>query len=67
MGLFVPSKRPLPRKFDYEPRFYDPRRDESLRQRMRVARKARKRSSPTRALYIGALLALALYLLNTLG
>ncbi len=68
MGLFVPGgKRPTARRFDYEPRFYDPTRDETLRQRIRVARGARKRSSPTKALYIGALIALVLYLFNALG
>ncbi len=67
MGLFIPSKRPVPRRFDYEPRFYDPSRDESLRQRLRVARKTRKRSNPTKALYYGVVLVIVLYILNELG
>lgn len=67
MGLFVPSKRPVPRRFDYEPRFYDPSRDESIRQRLRAARKTSKRSSPTKALLYGIVLVIVLYLLNTLG
>lgn len=67
MGLFVPNKRPTPRRFDYEPRFYDPEQETSLRQRLRGARKVRKRSSPTKALYLGIILVIVLYLLNTLG
>ncbi len=67
MGLFVPSKRPTARRFEYEPRFYDPKHDESLRQRIRISRKVRRRSSPTKALYFGVLLVIVLYLLNMLN
>ena len=67
MGLFIPSKRPVPRRFEYEPRYYDPSRDESLRQRLRIARRTRKRSGPTKALYYGILLVIVLYILNALG
>ncbi len=66
MGLFVPSKRPVPRRFDYEPRFYDPSQDESLRQRLRSARTVRKRSNPTRALLYGGALGALLYVLHLL-
>lgn len=68
MGLFVPSKRPAPRRFQYEPRYYDPSRDDSLRQRLRINRKARKRGGgPTKALYLGILLVIVLYILNVLA
>lgn len=66
MGLFVSGSRPQPRRFDYEPRYYDPRRDESLRSKMRVARKVHKRSSPTKALLFGAMVVIALFILNSL-
>lgn len=67
MGLFIPSKRPVPRRFDYEPRVYDPSQEETLRQRLRGARKVRKRSSPTKALFYGVALVIVLYILNSLG
>ena len=66
MGFFVSGSRPRPRRFDYEPRYYDPRRDESLRGKMRVARKTQKRSSPTKALLYGAMVVIALFILNSL-
>ncbi len=66
MGFFVSGSRPRPRRFDYEPRYYDPRRDESLRSKMRVARKTQKRSSPTKALLYGAMVVIALFILNSL-
>lgn len=66
MGLFVSGSRPRPRRFDYTPRIYDPKKDESMRRRMRVARKKHKRSSPTKALLYGAMVVVALYIVNSL-
>lgn len=64
MGLFRPGKKP--RKFDYEPRFYDPSKDEDLKRRMRVQRKSRSRRSPTSLLYLLALLLFTLYIYSVL-
>ncbi len=66
MGLFTPNKRATYRKFSYEPRFYDPRKDEKLRQRIRVGRKAH-RGKPGRAVAFALLLVAALYLYLTLS
>lgn len=63
MGLFFPSRRSQPRRFDYEPRFYDPRKDDSLKRRMRIeSRSARHRRPRSGIIYFGVLLAAALYL-----
>jgi hypothetical protein len=62
MSLFLKAPRP-PRRFSYEPRYYDPRRDEDLRHRMRHARPAHpRRRHPARLLALVVLLALAAYL-----
>ena len=67
MGLFIHNRRAKPRRFDYEPRYYDPRRDESLKRRMRIQSKVRRRRSPIELLYLGGLLLLALYIYRALG
>lgn len=54
-----------PRKFDYEPRFYDPSKDEDIKRRMRVSRKSRRRD-PTSLLYLIGLLLFTLYIYHTL-
>ena len=68
MGLFIPNRRAKPRRFDYEPRFYDPKKDQKLRDRMRIrARAHSRRRSPTSVIYIALLLCLALYIFLKLG
>ena len=67
MGLFMQNRRTKPRRFDYEPRYYDPRRDESLKRRMRIQSKVRRRRSPLELLYLGGLLLFALYIYRALG
>jgi len=49
MGIFIPGSRSRARnrKFDYEPRFYDPKKDENIKRRMRVQSKSRKRRKPS--------------------
>jgi hypothetical protein len=64
MGLFRPGKKP--RKFDYEPRFYDPSDDEDLKRRMRVKSRTSQRRSPTSLLYLAGLLLLTLYIYSVL-
>lgn len=57
------SKRVRPRKFSYEPRFYDPSKDERLKRRMRVARpRVRQKSMQPTFIAVGLGLVLALYL-----
>ncbi len=67
MGLFVPSRKAKPRRFSYEPRYYDPTRDESLKRRMRIRSRARRRRSPLGLLYFFAFLFFAIYIYGALG
>ncbi len=66
MGIFIPGKRTSNRRFSYEPRFYDPRKEESIKRRMRIQSRAQRRRSPAGAVYIAILLLLALYIYTTL-
>lgn len=67
MGLFVP-KRSKPKRFSYEPRYYDPTKEENLRKRMRIQRKAlsKRRGRFTGLLYLAGLLLFAFYIYNAL-
>ncbi len=67
MGLFVPNRKVKPRRFSYEPRHYDPTKDESLKRRMRIQSRAQRRRSPLGLLYFAALLLFAFYIYNALG
>ena len=67
MGLFIPNRKVKPRRFSYEPRHYDPSKDESLKRRMRIPSRARRRRSPVGLLYFLALLLFAIYIYNALG
>ncbi len=67
MGLFIPSRKAAPRKFSYVPRYYDPTKDESLKRRIRIRSRARRRRSPVGLLYFIALLLFALYIYQALG
>ena len=52
MGLLTPGRRVRPKRFDYEPRFYDPKKEEKLKKRMRVKRlSTAKRRSPGHDLF----------------
>ncbi|MDX1741776.1 MAG: hypothetical protein R3178_10795 [Rhodothermales bacterium] len=67
MGLFIPGKRSQNRRFSYEPRYYDPQKDESVRRRLRIMTRSRRRRRPAAgAIYLAALLILALYIYSQL-
>ncbi|MCY3614457.1 MAG: hypothetical protein F4058_01545 [Rhodothermaceae bacterium] len=66
MGLLF-GRKTQPRKFDYTPRYYDPRKDDSLKRRMRIQSRVRRRRSPIALYYLAALLLTALYIYNALG
>lgn len=66
MGIFIPSRRSKPRRFSYEPRYYDPTKDESLKKRIRVRSRARRRRSPLGLIYFAGLLLFAIYIYNAL-
>ena len=67
MGLFLNKRKVKPRAFSYEPRYYDPSRDESLRRRMRIRARSRRRRNPLALIYLAALLLFAVYIYNALG
>jgi hypothetical protein len=67
MGLFLPGRRASNRRFDYEPRYYDPKKEQDLKRRMQVGRRAKRRRSPMGIVYAGILLVGALYFYFRLG
>lgn len=62
MGLFMPGRRAQPRRFDYEPRYYNPHKDESIKRRMRIQGHARARRRTSSFITLVVLLAMALYI-----
>lgn len=68
MSIFLPRTRVKHRRFSYEPRFYDPKKDEELRHRMRIkSLSRRKRRNPYGILVFAILLGLALFIYFQLG
>lgn len=61
MGLFLPNKRANYRRFSYEPRFWNPEKEERLKRRIRVKRHV-KRRPPAGVLYFALLLIIAAYM-----
>ena len=61
MGLFTPGRRASHRRYSYEPRYYDPRKDEKLKQRMRIQSQVRRRR-PAGLIYFALLFALCLWM-----
>ena len=67
MSLFIKNTR-KPRSFSYEPRFYDPSREEHVKSRMRIKSMSRaKRRSPAGIIFFFLLLGMAYYIYATLG
>jgi len=67
MSPFLGRRKVRPRSFSYEPRYYDPSRDEGIKRRMRIRSRARRRRSPLDLLLFAALLFFAFYIYNALG
>jgi len=67
MGLFLPGRRVRNKRFDYEPRFYNPKKDEKLKKRMRIQAFNRRRRSPMGIVYFIILCAMAVYVYQQLG
>ena len=65
MGLFTPGKRAKHRKFSYEPRYYNPEKEERLKRRMRIKSKVR-RGRPAGLVVFLALGMLAIWIYLTL-
>ncbi len=67
--MLLPKRRIQHRRFNYEPRYYDPKADEDLKNRLRIKRKAysNRRDTRQRTFIIMALLLLmALYIYTRL-
>jgi hypothetical protein len=64
MSIIGGGKR-KPRTFDYDPRFYDPSKNEDIKRRLRVRRKSRRRD-PTSILYLIGLLLFTIYIYTSL-
>jgi len=66
--MLLPRSRPRNRRFSYEPRYYDPKKDEDLRHRMRIrSLPRRKRRNPAGIILFVILLAMALYMYFEMG
>ncbi len=66
MGLFVRTKNVKHRKFDYQPRFYDPEQEKKLAERIRIRSRATRRRSPVGLIYALVLLTFAVFLYHSL-
>ena len=62
MGIFTPGRRAQPRRFSYEPRYYKPEKDESIKRRMRVKSASRSNRRKPNVIRIAILLVFALYI-----
>jgi len=67
MGLFLPNRNVRHKKFDYEPRYYDPKKDDKIRQRMRIQRLTGKRRNASGIIYFLILFAMAVYVYMKMG
>ena len=67
MALFTPGKKVRNKKFEYLPRFYDPRKDKRLKQRMRIKVSTKHRRSPLTLIIFIVLVAMVAYMYFTLG
>lgn len=68
MAIFSHGRRSKPRRFEYEPRYYNPEKDNDLRRRMRTESMTRnRRRSPGGLIYFSLLLAMAVYFYVRLG
>jgi len=67
MSIFIGGARARNRRFSYDPRFYNPKRDEDLKRRMRIkSLSRRKRRNPAGIILFIILLAMALYIYNSI-
>lgn len=67
--MLIPKHRVRHKRFNYEPRFYDPKADEDLKNRLRIKRKAYANRRDTRQrtfIIMGILLLMALYIYTRL-
>ncbi len=63
--MLFPRIRHKPRRFEYDPRFYDPSHDDRIRQRIRFKSKTRRGMQPA-FITVAVLLLLALFIYTRL-
>lgn len=63
--MLIPRTRVKNRRFEYTPRFYDPKEDDRLRQRLRIQSKTRRGKQPA-FIAVAILLAVAIYIYTQL-
>lgn len=63
--MLIPRHRPKARRFQYEPRFYDPSRDERMKRRIRFKSKTRRGKQPA-FIAVAVLLLIAFYIYTKL-
>lgn len=63
--MLTPRHRPKARKFNYEPRFYDPSEEERKKERVRFTSKTRRGKQPA-FITVAVLLLIALYIYTQL-
>lgn len=63
--MLIPRHRPKPRRFQYEPRFYDPSKDERLKRRLHIKSNTRRGKQPA-FIAVALLLLLAFYIYTKL-
>lgn len=67
MGIFMPGRRATPRRFSYEPRYYNPDKDDNLKRRMRIQSASRSKRRNPSIIYMITLLVVAFYLYTVLA
>ncbi len=69
MGIFIPTNRRVRnRRFSYEPRYYDPEKEERLKRRIRIKSRSRaRRRNPAGLIYFLVMLAMVIYVYLKLG
>ncbi|GMQ82067.1 MAG: hypothetical protein BMS9Abin05_1508 [Rhodothermia bacterium] len=67
MGLFIQGKNKGNRRFSYEPRFYNPEKEERLRRRIQVKRMTGRRRNSLGLIIFGILAAMVFYVYLNLG
>lgn len=63
--MLIPRHKTPPRRFQYEPRFYDPSEDDRMKRRMRITSHTRRGRQPA-FIVVALLLLLAFYIYTKL-
>lgn len=67
MSLFTPGRRAKNKRFSYDPRFYNSKKDEKIKRRMRFQAVNKRRRSPLGLIYFALLFAMAMYIYQVMS